>query len=295
MLRLTSPQIGFLAALFAYLLWGINPLYFKQVVSVTPEEILAHRIVGCFFFTTLWILLQGKLSAIRESASALKHDKRLILTGFLLSSNWLLFTWAVLHDQVLEASLGYYINPLLSVFFGAVFLKENLRRSQKIAVIIATIAVLQLVIREAVVPWISLILATSFALYGLIRKQTAIGPVRGLWAEMLVLLPFALGYFIYLLQTGSLQYGQNPTTDGWLLLAGVVSGMPLILFAASTKRLNLSTVGMMQYIAPSMAFMLAIFLFGERMSDGLQLTFIGIWVALFIYAAGQLRGRPTSC
>lgn len=284
----TSPAstaaVGVISAAAAFLIWGASPIYWKLLKAVPALEILTHRIVWSFIFLAALVLIQGR----RELISILKDRFSLMMLAvstLMVALNWLIYIWAVTHDQILQASLGYYICPLVNVILGTVFLKERLRRAQIVAVVLATGGVFYLTIHFGHIPWIALSLAISFGLYGLIRKTIVAGALVGLTVETLLLFIPAVVYLFYLdhISTGFFW------RDGWrmsIILIGTVlpTAPPLLLFTFGARRLNLSTVGFLQYIMPSCAFMLAVFLYEEPFEKAQLFTFITIWIALAIFS-----------
>lgn len=275
---------GVLAAVSAYVFWGIAPVYFKALGSVGAGEIIAHRI--------LWsvVLLAAVLLVMRRVAgfAALRANPRLLLwlagTTVLVTSNWLVYVWAVNAGRVLEASLGYFINPLVSVLLAALLLKERLRRPQQIAFALAMLGVLNQIVQVGALPWISLFLAVTFALYGFLRKRLAIDPVSGLLVETLLAAPVALLYLRALGADGSLAFGhQGLTVDLLLVAAGAVTSLPLVLFTYGAQRLRLTTMGFLQYLAPTLMFLLGVLVYGEPLDTGRLGTFALIWAGLLVY------------
>lgn len=259
---------GIAAALSAYLLWGILPLYWKLVQSVPPQEILAHRLVWSFAFLVLMLLLSGKLQSFRgELGGVLKQPKQtagVVLAAVLITVNWLTYIWAVNTDRIVESSLGYYINPLVSVLLAIVVLKERLSFWQMVSFALATAGVLNIMLHFGAVPWIALILAVSFALYGLIKKVIHLGAITGITLETLLISPLMLAYLGYVHSSGSGAFGAAPLViTGLLMGAGIVTAVPLILFAAAANRLPLSVIGFMQYIAPTIMLLIGVFLYHE--------------------------------
>jgi chloramphenicol-sensitive protein RarD len=264
----------------------LSPLYWKLLSRIPAFEVLCHRFIWAAAFLLPLLFLQGR----RSELTAVLKDRRsmgaLLLSTLLLSANWYLFLWAINHDQVLQASLGYYINPLVSVFLGMLFLGERLRRPQKIAVVMAGIAVTFMTIKAGVFPWISLALAFLFGFYGLIRKMNPVMPVVGLTVEMLLMCLPAAYYLVRLDAVGGGAFlHMGPEVS--LLLAGtiIVTAFPLLFFNMAAKRLNLATVGFLQYIAPSCQFLLAVFAFHEPFTPGRLAAFVIIWSALALYSA----------
>lgn len=285
---------GLLFALSAFTLWGMFPIYFKAVDTVAATEVLAHRIVWSFLVLVCVISLQRNWRPLLQlQAPALRT---LFFSALFISCNWLVFIWAVANDRVLETSLGYYINPLLSVVMGMIFLRERLRPAQIAAFILALLGVINQVMWVGYLPWVALALAVSFGSYGLLRKQLDIGPVHGLFMETLMMLPFAIAYLLWLNQQDTLVFAQGDMEMNLLLiLAGIVTTCPLLLFAAGARRLSLTTLGITQYTTPSMTFLLAIFLYGEPFSFEQLLTFLLIWGGLAVFTLDGLhthrRGR----
>jgi len=275
---------GLLAALIAYLLWGLFPIYFLIVASVAPVEVLAHRIVWAVPFGALIIHLRRQWSEVGRALVSAKMVFWLGLAALFISVNWLIYIWAVQNEQVLQTSLGYYINPLMFVLVSVVFLGERLRKPQIVSVLLATIGVAYLTMSGGEFPIIALSLATLFTFYGVIRKQVAVGAMPGLFVETLLLLPLALGWLIWLMQSEQAAFG----TAGWsmsglLMLAGPVTVVPLLLFAVGARRLTLTTIGFMQFIAPTLQFGVGIY-FGEELTTPNLICFVFIWTAVAIFS-----------
>ncbi len=274
----------------AFLIWGLSPIYWKTLKSVPAFEILMHRMIWSFLFLAPLILLTGKG---REFIEVLRDPKRISVlmgTTLLVGCNWFLFVWAINSDHVLQTSLGYYINPLVNVFLGRVFLKEELRPLQKIAVAIAGIAVLFLTFGFGRFPWVSLALAFSFGFYGLIRKTVPVPALIGLATETLLLSVPAAIYLLYLNGAGGGAFYHRGLGISLLLMGtALVTGLPLLLFTIGARRIHLATIGFLQYIAPSCTFLLAVFLYGEPLYTGQIFTFCMIWLALGIYSADAYR------
>ncbi|MEM8962540.1 MAG: EamA family transporter RarD [Acidobacteriota bacterium] len=284
-----STREGFINALGAYLAWGFIVFYFKAVDHVPPLEVLAHRIAWSVPLLMAVLVWQGRLASVRTVLRDRRTLGVLLATTVLIAINWLVFILAVFHDQVLQASLGYYINPLVSVLLGMAFLGERLRPVQWLAAGLAVVGVLVLAIGYGVVPWISLLLASSFGLYGLLRKTVRADGLVGLLVETALLLPLCLGYLGYLAATGELVFGQDLATSLLLPAGGVVTAVPLLWFANGVRRLRLSTIGFMQYIAPTMQFLIAVLVFAEPFTAGHQKAFVCIWLAVGLYSADAWR------
>ncbi len=284
----SAGTIGSLYALGAFGLWGFTPLFYKALGDVPPWEILANRVVWCGVLVSIFLLLRGR---IRESLAALRQPRLLalmLLTAVVVGTNWFFFIWAVLNDRVLETSLGYYINPLLNVLLGALFLRERLSRIQAIAVALAVSGVAILISQAGTVPWAGLAVAGSFALYGLLRKLIQVKPVIGMQLEALLLTPVALTYLILAGNSRPLAFGSSVFLTVMLVAAGAITAVPLVFFSEAARRLKLTTVGFFQYLAPTMQFLLAVLLFGERFTTPYAIAFGFIWSALATYS---LEGR----
>jgi chloramphenicol-sensitive protein RarD len=280
---------GVLAATLAFVIWGLAPIYFKAVGVVPASEIVAHRVIWSVLFLAALLMLRKQAGALR----AVLHDRRLLatlfLTAVLTGGNWLVFVWAVTHERVLEGSLGYFINPLLSVLLGRIFLGERLRPWQKLAVAIAAAGVLWRVVAVGQLPLIALFLALTFGFYGLLRKRTPVDAITGLFVETLLVLPLALAWLAWRGHTGELFWGVDRQVEALLPIAGVLTATPLMLFAVGARRLPLATVGFLQYIAPSLNFLLAIFVFHEAFDTARLIGFALIWVALAVYSVDLVR------
>ncbi|MFS1425273.1 EamA family transporter RarD [Shewanella sp. 10N.286.48.B5] len=283
---------GIILAICAYCLWGIAPLYFKLLADVSAFEILAHRVVWSFIFI---IILMQFIGGFSRLTLLLKKPKQLLvlaLTSVLIALNWLIFIWAINNGHMLDASLGYFINPLFNVLLGMVFLSERLRKLQWFAVALACIGVLIQLISFGSIPLVSLALAASFGFYGLLRKKVNIDAKAGLLVETTILLPVALAYLALTLDTASANMltndiGMNLT----LVAAGIVTTIPLLCFAGAAIRIPLSMLGFFQYIGPSIMFMLAIFLFKEPFDIEKGVTFGFIWSALVLFTADMALQR----
>jgi len=274
----------------AYVLWGLSPIYWRSVDTVAAGDIVVHRVLTTLLFLVAVQFAGRTFGRVRELLIDRRARWMFVLTASLLASNWLVFVWAVNDDRVLEASLGYFINPLVSVLIGVVVLKERLRLGSLVAVVVASVGVVVLAIDVGTVPWVSLFLAGTFALYGLIRKTSPAGSLDGLTLEMFVLFPFAL--VLLLVQVGTAESvftTSSPAMNVWLLGAGVVTAAPLLLFATAARRIELWLVGMLQFIAPTLQFILGAVVWDEPWSGGQAVGFIIIWAALGVFVADQLR------
>jgi chloramphenicol-sensitive protein RarD len=288
-------RTGLLLGLGAYTVWGVLPLYFKAIAGVPPLEIVIHRILWSLVLLAALAALWRRWPTILAAARAPKVVATLAITAALISGNWLVYIWAVINGHVLAGSLGYYLNPLVNVLLGVVLLKERLTLAQALAVVLAAVGVVVLAWGAAEGLWISLALAGSFASYGFLRKVAPVEALEGLSIETTILAPFALGYLVWLQHQGVSSFGGEPRIDLLLILGGAVTAIPLLLFTAAAKRLPYSTLGFLQYIAPSLQFLLAVFLFGERLTTAHAICFGAIWSALAVFAwEGVRKGRQAA-
>jgi chloramphenicol-sensitive protein RarD len=281
------------AALAAYIFWGLAPIYFKWIDTVAPLEIIAHRILWSIPFLAGFLLLREGTGFLHRMRLPLKTVAMLLVSGILVVTNWLIFVWAVVNGQVLATSLGYFIGPLVNFLLGFLFLRERLTRIQTIGVLIAASGTVYLGWFLGTPPWISLGLAFSFGLYGLARKMLGVGPMIGLLWEALLLAAPALFFMVWAMNRDVLGFGQiDVRTDILLVMAGLVTVLPLVWFNVAARNLKLSTVGFFQYIAPSMTFLLSVFLYEESFTQGHAVAFACIWTALAMVSAETiLRAR----
>jgi len=274
----------------AYVLWGLSPIYWRSVDSVAAGDIVIHRVLTTLLFLGAIQLAGRTFGRVRSLVADPRARWMFVLTAVLLASNWLVFVWAVNDDRVLEASLGYFINPLVSVVLGVIVLGERLRVGSMAAVVVAAVGVVVLTVDVGRLPWVSLFLAATFALYGLIRKTSPAGSLDGLTLEMFVLVPFALVALLVRAGAGeSVLTTQSLGMNVWLLGAGVITAAPLLLFATAARRIELWLVGMLQFIAPTLQFVLGAVVWNEPWSGGQAVGFVIIWMALGDFVAGQLR------
>jgi chloramphenicol-sensitive protein RarD len=281
---------GFLFALTAYLLWGFLPFFMKAVAHIPSMEVVAHRILWSVPIAGMVLVVLGRTSEVRTALRTPRMLAMACLTAALVTVNWGIYVWAIGAGRAIETALGYYINPLFSIFLGAVLLKEKLTRAQIVAIALAAVAVAVLAIEAGGLPWVSLTLCISWGFYAFFRKTLPIGPNQGFVLEVLLLSVPAVGYIIWLETTGSGHFGDTGMADLLLLLAsGVITAVPLMVYANGAKLLKLSTIGIMQYIAPTMIFIIAIFIFHEPFGHAQMLAFGLIWVALFVYSGSMLR------
>ena len=281
---------GLLLGMGAYLLWGFMPLYFKALARVPSTEIVAHRIVWSLVFLAALVTLWRRWPAIRAALGAGRVVTTLVVTATLIGINWLIFIYAVVSGHVLEASLGYYLNPLVNVLLGVVLLKERLTPAQVLATLLAAAGVAVLAAGAGSGLWISLALAASFALYGFVRKVAPVDALEGLTIETVLLAPIALGWILWLEQAGAGSLGRfGFAIDAMLALGGALTAIPLLLFTAAARRLPYSTLGFLQYVAPSLQFLLAVLAFSEPLTSAHVVCFGAIWTALAIFSVEGWR------
>jgi chloramphenicol-sensitive protein RarD len=287
-LNLKKP--GELNALMAFVLWGILPLYWKLLLDVPVFEFLAHRIVWCFVFLGVVLYLTRQLGCIRRVIQEPKILISLSMSTIFIASTWLIFIWAVQNGRVIEASLGYFINPIIFILLGAIFLKEKLSPQQWIGIGFIFISVLALIYNYGQIPWVALGLTTAFSLYGFSRKKVDVGALTGLWFETALLtIPMTL-YLVYLSHQGTLHFLHNGwERDFMLLAAGIFTALPLMFFARAAKKLKLSVLGIFQYIGPSLNLLVAIFVLKETFTVSYFISFIFIWVGILVFS---IRRHP---
>ncbi|HEX2763359.1 MAG TPA: EamA family transporter RarD [Allosphingosinicella sp.] len=295
---MTAPsrtRAGLVMGLGAYTVWGVLPLYFKALGHVRASEIVAHRIVWSLLFLGGLATIRRRWPAIRIALATRRMALTLLLTSVLIGINWLVYIYAVVSGHVLEGSLGYYLNPLVNVVLGVAFLRERLSLWQKGAVLLAAGGVAVLALGAGGAIWISLTLAASFSLYGFLRKVAPVEALEGLWIETLFLTPLAAGWLLWLMAQGESGFLATRTTDVLLVLGGALTAIPLLLFTAASKHLPYSTLGFLQYVAPSLQFLLAVFAFGEPLTTAHLLCFAAIWTALTIFVLESIRaGRAAA-
>lgn len=285
-------QRGVILALAAYTMWGIAPIYFKSLQHVSPLEILSHRVIWSFIFLAGLIFLGKSWGKIRAVLGKPKTLLMLVATAFLVGGNWLIFIWAVNNNFMLDASLGYFINPLFNVILGMFFLGERLRPLQWLAVALAACGVAVQLFQFGSLPWIALALATSFGLYGLLRKKVNLDAATGLFMETCILLPLASIYVLFIADSPTADWGVNPMNTNLLLMAaGIVTTLPLLCFTGAATKLKLSTLGFFQYIGPSLMFLLAITVYSESFTLDKGYTFAFIWGALVLFSFDGIKGH----
>jgi chloramphenicol-sensitive protein RarD len=288
-------RTGILSAALAFLLWGLFPLYFHAISEVPPTQILAHRMLWSMLFLLVVLALRRQwawLGMVRQP----RVLGSFIASAVLLSANWLVYIWAVNNGHVIEASLGYFITPLVNIMLGYLLLKERLRRAQWLAIAVAAAGVVWLTWQTGTVPWIALLLAASFGGYGLLRKTAVLGALEGLSFETIVLFPVAAAYLGWLTLHGENAFITTPSDTTRLLLvaAGPITAIPLLLFASGARQIPLSVLGLLQYLSPTIQFLLGIWLFREAFTPERLVGFLLIWGALALYAAEGMLNRGPS-
>ena len=288
--NMDSPK-GFAFALSAYFLWGFLPFYMKAIAHIPPTEVIAHRVIWSLPVAGSVVLILRRTSEVKAIFGKPRMLAMAVLTAAIITFNWGIYIWAIAAGRTLDAALGYFINPLFSVLMGALLLGERLRPAQKIAIGLAALGVVVLTVEAGSLPWVALALTVSWGFYAFFRKTLPIGPNQGFFLEVLILALPSLGYIIYLEWTGQGHFLAGNAKDTALLVAaGVVTAVPLILYANGAKLLKLSTIGIMQYIAPTMIFLIAVFAFDEPFGTARMIAFPLIWTALAVYTTSMFAG-----
>jgi chloramphenicol-sensitive protein RarD len=288
--RMSGRSVGLAAGIAAYTSWGVVPVYFKAVSAASPLEVLAHRVVWAFVLLVPLLALQRRLGELRAALRPGRALTMLAASTVLIAVNWLVYIWAVAEGRVLDGSLGYFMTPLLNVVLGVVVLRERLERPVAVAVTVAAAGVVYLAASAGHAPWTSLVLAGSFGSYGLLRKLAPVGAAVGLTVETALLCPVALLYLLWAHGAGRLAFGAaNPGLDLLLILAGPVTAVPLIFFAAAARRLPLTTLGFIQYLSPTLQFLLAVLLWKEPLPLARAVAFACIWTGLAIFTVHSAR------
>jgi chloramphenicol-sensitive protein RarD len=291
---------GVLFGIAAYLSWGFLPVYFKHLPGVLPTEVVAQRVLWSVLLLAALIAGARRWPHLRSEIAYTQSLKILTASALMIGANWLIYIWAIGANHVLETSLGYFLNPLVNVMMGVVLLKERLTRAQGVAVALAGAGVAELAAGASSGLWISLALAGTFATYGLLRKIAPVESLEGLTIETILLAPIAALYLGWLTAGGELAFGTDPQLSSLLALSGVMTAVPLLVFAAAVRRLRYSTLGLLQYIAPTIQFLLAVLVYGEPLTRAHIVCFVLIWAGLAVFAADGLRraprrARPLTC
>lgn len=275
-------------------MWGLLPLYFRLLHDVDPTEIVAQRIIWSLLLILVLLTARRSMAGFGAALGNRRLVAPLGVSALLIGGNWLTYVWAVNQGHVLAASLGYFLNPLVNVALGVAVLKERLRQPQMIAIGVAALGVAILAASAITTLWISLTLALTFAFYGLVRKLTPVAPMTGLGVETALLAPLACAYLWWETQHGGMDFGREASTSALLILAGVVTTAPLVLFAVAAQRLSMATLGLLQYAGPTIQFMCGVLIFGETLSTGQMLSFGLIWVALILFASDGIANARRS-
>lgn len=287
-------RLGLAQALLACLFWGVMPIYFKLLQSVPAFEIVAHRIIWSVPLLLIILWFRKSIPTLKSILLNPKVRWYLLLSSILIAANWLIYVWAVISDHILAASLGYFVSPLLSVFLGMVVLKEKLTRNQWFAVGVAALGVSVLAVEAWKTLWISMALAGSWSLYSLVRKTTPVGPMVGLTVETGLLFPVAMGYFLWLAASPQgMSIGQSWTIDALLVGGAIMTAIPLLLFASAIQKVHLTVVGLLQYAAPSLQFIIGVFIYNEPLTTSHLICFGLIWVSLSIFSVETFRGAAS--
>lgn len=289
---MNNERLGQVYAVLAFLFWGgIAPIYFKQVSNVDAFEVLIYRVLFSVVTLLPFFFFKKELQALLLAVKDFRTIKYLFLSTFVISLNWLTFIWAIANDKIIEASLGYYINPLVNVLLGFLFFSERMTRNQYLAIFIGMIAVFYQLFALGYLPTISLILAFSFGFYGMFRKKANVGSIPGLFIEVVIALPFALGYLYYLYHYEVVAFFESTSiyTSFMLALSGLVTVIPLLLFNGAATRMKLTTIGFFQYIGPSVSLLVAIFIYNEEFNFDKLVTFVLIWIALFVFSLDTIK------
>jgi chloramphenicol-sensitive protein RarD len=284
-----SSRTGVLYALAAYGWWGFAAIYFKLVQVVAPLEILAHRIVWSLLMLGVLITAMRRWRAIGHVLRSRATLAWLTASTLLIAVNWYTYIWAVTRNHMIDASLGYFINPLVSVLLGYLFYAERLRPWERASIALAAIAVTWLTVSVGIFPWIALVLAVSFGLYGLVRKKAAVASIEALTIETAILLPAAALYLYWLSRNGTLSFGDSTRLDALLVAAGPVTALPLLWFAGAVRRLRLATIGLLQYIAPTLQFVIAVAIYREPFGGQRMIAFVLIWIAVAMFSIDNVR------
>lgn len=286
-----------MAALSTYLIWGVLPLYWNLLARAEANEILAHRIIWSFVFMVVVLMVTKRWQSFKEDCRALWQDKKrgaiLLLAAFTISLNWLTYIWAVNHGHVIDTSIGYYINPLMSVLFGIVFFRERISGLKKISLLLAAIGIVLMTYQLGKLPWVAVVLAVSFSVYGALKKQLHLNPFSSITLETLLMMPFAVPYIGMLMMSPANHFSlATPDLALYLMGTGVVTAVPLVLFSYGANLLPLNVLGFFQYISPTIGLLLGIFFFHETFGMA-QISALGfVWVAIVLFTVAEsLRGR----
>lgn len=284
-------NLGFFYAICAYFLWGMAPLYWKALSDVPSMEIVAHRMVWSCVFALMIVLLSRHWSQLTALIRQPRVVARLVLASILVSVNWAIYIWAVNSGNIVQSAMGYFINPLINVFFGFLFFQERLNRMQMVAIGCAAAGVMWLIASHGELPWIALSLAVTFALYGVVKKTIRVPAVHGMAVETTFVFLPALGYLLYVDSQGSSWFAESVPITAMLIIGGAFTLAPLLFFAAAAKRISLTALGMTQYLGPSLQLIIGVWIFNEPFASDQQITFALIWLGLLIYTLDQWQSQ----
>ncbi|MEM6995508.1 MAG: EamA family transporter RarD [Myxococcota bacterium] len=291
----TDATAGLAYGVAAYTMWGLAPLFWRMLSGVPASELLAHRLSWAWVFFVAWLAARRDVGGLRTIAASATARRRLAASAMLLATNWFVFVYAVLTERVLDASLGYFINPIVSVALGRLVLGEQMRPLQSVAVAIAVVGIAIATWLSGGLPWIAVVLASSFAVYGLIRKTTKVDPLAGSAFETTLLLPLGVGVLVWIAVRGGGAMGHTSiATHGLLIATGLVTALPLLAFVYAAVRVRLTTLGFIQYLAPSLQFALAALFFDEALPGARFVAFACVWLALLVFGFDAWRARPRS-
>jgi len=291
-LQVKNDVSGVVYGVIAYTVWGLLPIYWKLLGEIPADEILAHRIFWAFLFVGGLFLSKNDIGVLKEAIKERKNIRNILICSFLITINWGTYIWAVNSGRILESSMGYYINPLMVVLLGMTVLKEKLNVLQYISIVFAAAGVIIITVQFGNIPWVSLLLALSFALYGLFKKLLKVESLTGMVLETAAIMPLALGYILFKLFSGqSALYSVPLSTAAILMLSGIATALPLLWFAMGAARLKLSTLGFLQYISPTLSLLLGVFLYGEKFTVTHLLSFSFIWTGLIIYSFSNFEAK----
>jgi chloramphenicol-sensitive protein RarD len=288
---MTEHLKGAIALITACTIWGLSAIYYKQLSETPPLEVLCHRTIWSVVAFTLFLRLQNRLEELKVVFRNRKLVQTLFWAAAMISTNWFFFIWSVHNDRATEASFGYYIFPLVAVVFGLFFFNERLSLMKWVSVVLATIAVLILAISQNILPFIALVLSITFGVYGMLKKQISLGPVLSVTSEVILLLPVATILLLYWHLDGTGSFGTNITTTSLLIFSGPMTAVPLMLFSYAARRVQMASLGIIQYLNPSLQFLVAIFIFLEPFGLWHAVAFGLIWLALFIYSFASISTK----
>lgn len=285
---MTEPRKGAVAMVLASIIWGLSAIYYKQLSGIPPLEVLCHRTLWSVIVFIFILRLQDRLQDLK----LVFQNKKLILGLFwaaaMISINWFFFIWSVHNDRATEASFGYYIFPLVAVLFGLIFFKEQLSLMKWCSVFLAIFAVTTLAISQNILPFVALVLSVTFGIYGALKKQINLGPVLSVTTEVILLLPLAITFLLYWHSSGFGSFGKDIETTSLLIFSGPMTAVPLMLFSYAARRVQMTSLGIIQYLNPSLQFLVAVFIFAEPFGVSQGIAFGLIWLALFIYTLASL-------